>query len=397
MDALWLLGNPARLFRVPCEQVVINKQGELINSAASFEVKAGTLQEFAALCEQVNVVVLVAANTPLDNRWYPDIPAKLARVALILENSHPEAQVQLTLAGIDGFVSAGMDEQSFTQLLQKIIDDKQSINSLQDELKNYSTLAFTAMSSASEMGTVAIFAEKVQGAMDLHRLANLVLTCLSDLRVDGVVQFTFDDDTSIFPPDASLSFQRLLQNAYKTDARIVSHERFLLFCFDHVQLLVTDAPHLDPDRYGRLRDVLAHVVSIAESRAKTLKVNTLLKIQQDNTRMVMMLLEMASVDNRNSVKEIMTELSLSLRSMAMGFDLNMEQESQLLGLSEKALNSLEGLQEATSAVEEHFRSLLQQLDAASHLLQSANIDQAIGSSQGASNDDNHSDSRVELF
>lgn len=397
MDALWLVGNPAKLFRAPCERMIINKQGELMNSAAGFEVKAETPDEFVALCEQVNVVLLVAANRLLDNLWHSVIPAKVARVGLIVENSHPEAQVQLTLAGIDGFVSASMDEQNFSQMLQKIIDDKQSISSLQEELKNYSTLAFTAMSSASEMGTVAVFAEKVQGVMELHRLANLVLTCLSDLSVDGVVQFTFDDDTSVFPPDASLSSQRLLHNAHQTDARIVSHGRFLLFCFDHVQLLVTDAPHLDPDRYGRLRDVLAHVVSIAESRAKALKVNTLLKIQQDNTRMVMMLLEMASVDNRNSVKEIMTDMSLAMRSMAMSFDLNMEQESMLLGLSEKALNSLEGLQEATSAVEEHFRSLLQQLDTASNLLQSADTDQAAGAGEGASCNDNHSDSRVELF
>lgn len=397
MDALWLLGNPARFFRAPCERMIINQQGELIENVARFEVKAETAEEFVALCEQVSVVILVATNRLLDNRWFPNIPANVARVGLILENTHPEAQVQLTLAGIDGFVSAGMDEQSFTQTLQKIIDDKQSINSLQEELKNYSTLAFTAMSSASEMGTVAIFAEKVQGVMELHRLANLVLTCLSDLNVDGVVQFTFDDDTSIFPPDASLLTQRLLHNAHQTDARIVYHGRFLLFCFDHVQLLVTDAPHLDLDRYGRLRDVLAHVVSIAESRAKALKVNTLLKIQQDNTRMVMMLLEMASVDNRNSVKEIMTDMSLAMRSMAMSFDLNMEQESMLLGLSEKALNSLEGLQEATSAVEEHFRSLLQQLDTASNLLQSADTDHPTGAGAGASQDDNHSDSRVELF
>jgi DNA-binding NarL/FixJ family response regulator len=399
MEALWLLGNPTRLFRAPCERMIINKQGELIDNAALCEVSAETSDEFVALCEQVDVLVLVAADGLLDNLWFSFIPANLARVGLMLENSHPEAQVQLTMAGIDGYVSSSMSEHNFTQILRKIIDDKHSISGLQEELKNYSTLAFTAMSSASEMGTVAVFAEKVQEVMELHRLANLLLTCLADLRVDGVVQFVFDDDISIFPVDAPFSSQRLLQNALQTDARIVSHGRFLLFCFDHVQLLVTDAPHVDPDRYGRLRDVLAHVVSIAESRAKTLKVNTLLKVQQDNTRMVMTLLEMASVDNRNSVKEIMMELSLSLRSMAMGLDLNMEQEAQLLGLSEKALNSLEGLQEATSAVEEHFRSLLQQLDTASNLLQSADTDQSntAEASDNRGQDENHCDSRVELF
>jgi hypothetical protein len=84
----------------------------------------------------------------------------------------------------------------------------------------------------------------------------------------------------------------------------------------------------------------------------------------------------------------MTGLSDSLRQMATGLDLNMEQEAELLGLSERALNSLEGLQEATSTAEVHFRSLLQQLDTAANLLQSVEENSSVIA---------ESDSRVELF
>ena len=388
MEALWLMGNPGRCFRVPDQQVIIDRQGELSSSAHSYEVPIATLDEFVALCSQADILVLVAGGRPLDQSWLSAIPPQLSKVGFLANNSHPEARVQLTMTGVDGYVSVSMCQPDFEVVLQKIHEDKQAINNLQEELKNFSAIAFTAMSSASEMGTVAVFAEKVQGVMDLHRLAHLILACLKDLRLDGIIQFMFDEDITLFPADVSISYQRLLHSARESQARIISQGRFLLFSFDHIQLLVTDAPYLDQERYGRLRDVLAHLVSIAEARAKTLKVNTLLKIQQDNTRMVMMLLEMAAADNRNSVKEIMTELSGSLRSMATGFDLNMEQEAELLSLSERALNSLEGLQEATSAVEVHFRSLLQQLDTASSLLQSGEDDQPVVE---------ESDSRVELF
>jgi hypothetical protein len=49
-------------------------------------------------------------------------------------------------------------------------------------------------------------------------------------------------------------------------------------------------------------------------------------------------------------------------------DLTLEQEIAMLRLSEKALQSLESLHEATDAVEIHFRSLLLQLDQAAKLL-----------------------------
>lgn len=388
MDALWLMGNPGRCFRVPHQQIIIDGQGQLSSHATNYEQPLATVDEFIALCAQVDILILVAGSVPLDPLWLSAIPPQLSKIGFLADSSHPEARVQLTMAGMDGYVSVTMHQPDFAVVLQKIHEDKLAINSLQEELKNFSAIAFTAMSSASEMGTVAVFAEKVQAVMELHRLAQLILTCLHDLRLDGVIQFMFDEDITLFPADVSISYQRLLHSARESDARIVSQGRFLLFSFDHIQLLITDAPYLDVERYGRLRDVLAHLVSIAEARAKTLKVNTLLKIQQDNTRMVMALLEMASRDNRNSVKEIMTGLSDSLRAMATGFDLNMEQEAELLGLSERALNSLEGLQEATSAVEEHFRSLLQQLDTVSSLLQSKEEVQSVTA---------ESDSRVELF
>lgn len=390
MDALWMLAEPDRCYRVPDEKLIINAQGELLPGADSYrvEVQPSPATDFATLCEQVDIIILVVGRTPLNTQWLQLLPTRLPKVGFLNERSHPEVRLQLTLIGVDGYITAAMHQTDFAMVLQKISEDKQAVSHLQDEIKNYSSIAFTAMSSASEMGTVAIFAEKVQAVMDLQRLAALIQVCLGELGLEGVTQFVFDKEESIFPSDVPVSYLKLLHSARESEARIISHERFILFSFEHVQLLVTNAPVRDEERYGRLRDVLAHVVSIAEARAKTLKVNTLLKAQQDNTRMVMMLLEMASVDNRNSVKEIMTELSESLRLMATGFDLNMKQEAQLLQLSERALNSLEGLQEATSAVEEHFRSLLTQLDAASSLLQAPSA---------AESWDEDAAGRIELF
>ncbi len=387
MDALWLVGSPARCYRVPDQQMIINNQDELISDAAKYHIPVASAVEFTGLCTQVSLVVLVA-GTGLEQEWQDAIPCHLPKVGLLTHHCHADVQEQLGALGIDAYVSSSMIPADYDLVLRKVHDDKHALNALHQELKNFSSIAFTAMSSASEMGTVAVFAEKVQEVMELERLAHLIHACLGDLGVSGVVQFIFDQDVRLFPERISASYLRLLNFACESAARIVSQGRFLLFSFEHLQLLVTDAPAHDEERYGRLRDVLAHMVSIAEARAKTLKVNSLLKVQQENTRMVMMLLEMSSRDNRNAVKEIMTELSDSLRMIAMGFDLNLEQETALLGLSEKALVSLESLQETTTVIEEHFRSLVQELEAASHLLDTP---------ETADDEVQEQDSRVELF
>lgn len=369
MDALWLISGQNTFYLVPDDQLIIDKQGSLLAYAATCEENATTSLEIADLFAQSNVVILAATQRLFDTRMLALIPPTLPKVAFFLESTPMAVRDQIVAYGVDGYSSSSMGQADYAMVLKKVCDDKKALNNLQDEIKNYTNIAFTAMSSASEMGVVTVFAEKVQAVMEFDRLAQLVFSCLGDLGIQGVIQFAFEDEVLHYPKDTSPSYKFLLESAIGSNARIVSNGRFLLFSFTQMQLLVIDAPHDDAERYGRLRDLVAQLVSIAESRAKTLKVNSMLKVQQENARTVMMLLEMASKDNRNSVKEIMMDLSLSLRSMAMGMDLTLEQETKMLGLAEKALNSLEGLQEATVAVEEHFRSLLQQLDGAASLLQ----------------------------
>lgn len=368
MNALWMMAGEEGAYLVPDEQLILKRSGELLPFGMGCYDSCPQPEDWLALLAQSELVVLVAGQTLFDTGRLAQLPAAMPKVVLLLEEASPRVRGQLSALGIDAYASIGMAGEDFAAVLLKTCADKKALNALQDELKNYSSLAFTAMSSASEMGVVAHYAEKVQSTKELAELALLTFNCLRDLGLQAVMQFRFDKDISHYPLDAPESYKRLLQGALQSANRIVSHGRFLLFNFTQVQLLALDAPFEDEARYGRLRDLLAHIVSIAEARAKTLKVNTMLRAQQENSRTVMMLLEMASRDNRNSVKEIMTELSTELRAMAMSMDLNLEQEAQLLSLAEKALNSLESLQEATMAGEEYFRSLLEQLDDAASLL-----------------------------
>lgn len=368
MEALWYFSGQKGIYSVPDQQVIINHQGDLLPFASTCAEEPVSLEDFVELCQKHQVILLVIDQGRFDDAYLNIVPPHLARLALASPYGTETARHQVDKFGADAYVFAGMNHNDFAAVMKKAVEDKQATDALQDELKKYSDIAFTAMSSASEMGMVALMAESVQSAADLPRLAQLTINSINDLGMDAVVQFTFDDKVTLFPENTSASYKRLLESSLASNSRIVSHGRFLVFSFNHVQFLITNAPIHDNDRYGRMRDVLAHIASISESRAKTLQVNEMLKEQQDNSRMVMMLLEMASRDNRNSVKEIMTELSFSLRHMAMGLDLTLAQETAMTALADKALESLEGLQQATVAVEEHFRSLLQQLDDAASLL-----------------------------
>ncbi len=385
MDRLWFFSETRQIFWVPNVDSIVDKSGLPKPGMAEFEINLKDAVEFGAFCVRSDQVVLVSSSLEFAPDYLAAIPAHMARLALIKSGTPAPAREQLDKLELDAYILSPFDD-AVGDVLQKSLDDKNSLLALQDELKNYSSIAFTAMSSASEMGVVAFYAQSVQNISDMNRLAQQTLRCLKDLSVQGFIQFSFDDSVHIYPENISTNYRDLLEWTRTSVHRIVSQGRFFIFNFENAQFLITDAPVEDPDKYGRLRDIIAHIVSIAEARAKTIKVNGLLKQQQENTRMVMSLLEMASRDNRNSVKTIMTDLSMALREIATGLDLTLEQEVAMLKLSEKALASLESLHTTTDAVEVHFRSLILQLDQAAKLLETDDVPEQI-----------ESESSVELF
>lgn len=368
MEKLWWFVDTNTFFRVPKGELIVDDQGLQLDSADCYLVEVNEAADFALQCELVDQLMLVSGRQLFNQEYTAIIPAKMPVLVLVKATTSSDARLQLKKLDLDGWIFNPFTAEALNQSIQKSFDDKKSILALQEELKNYSDIAFTAMSSASEMGIVALYAQTVQGISNMERLADQTLTCLKDLSVKGFIQFSFDDSEEIFPKAIAPGYRALLDQCQMSHNRIISHGRFLIFNFDNTKFLIIDAPIANPDKYGRLRDVIAQIASIAEARAKTIKANAMLLDQQEKIRSVMALLEMSSRDNRNSVKRIMLDLSISLREHAVGLDLTLEQEATMLQLSERALSSLECLHEATDAIEEHFRSLVDQLDVATSLL-----------------------------
>jgi hypothetical protein len=371
MSHIWFFSETWQILSVPGVGSVMDEDGLPKKNMLEYEVEATNPTEFQTMCEGAEQIILVSSEKEFAQDLVVKMPASIPRVALIKQGTPISVREQLYKLELDAYILSPFDDNAINLALKKFADEKQALAALQDELKNYSSIAFTAMSSASEMGVVAFYAQSVQSISDMNRLAQQTLRCLKDLSVQGYIQFSFDDKVYIYPENISKGYLNLLKQTRSSDCRIVSQGRFFIFNFENAQFLITDAPVEDSDKYGRLRDVIAHIGSIAEARAKTIKANEMLKAQQENTRTVIKLLEMASLDNRTSVKTIMTDMSLSLREIATSLDLNLEQETAMLALSEHALTSLESLYETTDAVESHFRSLLLQLDQAAKLLESS--------------------------
>lgn len=368
MLTLWFFSGTLGFYLVPESKVIIDETGQLLPLAHDYRIDIKTVSELQPHLARVEVIIFAAEDKLFDAEFLAVIPPNIPKVMIIGDTTPSAVRQQINALRPDACLFEGVNKENFSATLEKACADKLTATKHQEDLEKYADLAFTAMKSAAEMGVVTLFAERAQAVSDISRLAKLCLSCLNDLNVDGIIQFSFDDECTVYPADAADTYKKLVRTARTAVSRITSSGRFLLYSFNHVQMLITNAPYQDEVSYGRLRDVLAPIVSVTEARLKTLRVNELLKKQQAKSKEVMALLEMASRDNRVAVKTIMTDLSLALRDMATGLELTLAQENALLSVSEDALESLEGLHESSRAIEEYFLHLLAQLDRAANLL-----------------------------
>jgi hypothetical protein len=225
MDKLWYFSETGQIYWVPRADSIVNEDGIPEFDVAEFEVKLKDAAEFATFCERSDQIILVSSPQEFSADYIRAIPITIPRVALIKQGTPALAREQLDKLELDAYLLGPFDTLTINSTLERSLDDKNSLIALQEELKNYSSIAFTAMSSASEMGIVAFYAQSVQNISDMDRLAQQTLRCLKDLSVRGFIQFSFEDSVHIYPENIPKTYSDLLDWTRTSEHRIVSHGR----------------------------------------------------------------------------------------------------------------------------------------------------------------------------
>ncbi|MBV1920139.1 MAG: hypothetical protein KUG73_05620 [Pseudomonadales bacterium] len=252
-----------------------------------------------------------------------------------------------------------------------------------------SETARVAMEAASEIGHVMHLVDALAHTNCFDGVAEKVGKLFSALGLRYHLQIFDGHDTYRYSTDViNDSIRHLFDNAAHSEVRIIEHKRLVLLRFDHVIIILINAPWEDSDRYGRVKDLLCQTGPALESRIRTIMVSNLIEDQHEKVMSIMNMMRQLSMDNQTNTRNIMKGLSEKLEVSAMSLDLNEEQEQHLLGLSTEALDSLETLYTTNDALEGHFLYLIDSLTRV-HKLTSEEMKKA--------EDENEGDDEIELF
>ncbi|NML26124.1 response regulator [Zoogloea dura] len=151
---------------------------------------------------------------------------------------------------------------------------------LEERVEQASSIAFSAMSSAAELGTVLHF---LQSSFASHSVAGLnaaLADALNQYGVEYILELRAGGESVCFSGQGAATQleKSILEHVRLMDRIFQFHDRMVIN-YPSITLLVHGLPIEDETRLGRMRDNLALLVEGADSRLKALSGQVLLSRQ----------------------------------------------------------------------------------------------------------------------
>ncbi|MFO1346725.1 MAG: hypothetical protein U1E85_10555 [Rhodocyclaceae bacterium] len=237
-------------------------------------------------------------------------------------------------------------------------------------MANYaSRTAMTAMSSASEVGSLLQTLQTFNNCADFKALIDAALAGLAGYGLEGAVQIRTTNGTltTTTRGEASPLEASVISHMAGMD-RIVQYRTRLSITYPAVSLLVSNMPTEDPDRCGRLRDHLAVLVESAEVRTNTLIADARSRLRGERIAAAVQRISatLSEIDNeqrqtRVATSQAIQDLTASLERAWVRLALTEQQELFIAGVASEGITRVQDAQLAEASQQDKMSSVVREL------------------------------------
>ncbi len=203
-----------------------------------------------------------------------------------------------------------------------------------EQLEAHHKVAMEAMSYSSELGQVLEFYKACEASKALDDLANFLFVTTSTLGLSCSLQIYSDNNQSIgYSHSGSLSpIESEIMLAARNQPRFFDFGKRTILNYKRFSLLIKNMPIDNPEKYGRIKDILGSLADALESRMDVLLFRSSVKQKQNVVDMV----GNTMMDIDSSLMNLQKENVAALDDMIE----NLEEALLILGLTEHQENSI---------------------------------------------------------
>ncbi len=277
--------------------------------------------------------------------------AESSDIPVLFLSAHADTneQMQGYAAGGDDYLIKPCEPETLRAKVKVMLRYRDQRHILKQQYVEAQKTAHIAMMGSSEIGIALQFLEQSYLINDYDELAKAFFTLIDKLQlVCAVMFFTHDTPQCYFSDGAISPLEQVLLEKMRTQNRIFDFEHRTFINYPNVTLLIKNMPVSDPERYGRIKDLLPTVLGSLSNKIFAMKTSHAVHTQSKTLSVSFEQIKTTLISLSHSLRESQSESTKVLREMLIEMQdflprlgLEEDQESYILDHIEKSsANSL---------------------------------------------------------
>lgn len=292
-------------------------------------------------------------------------------VPIVFLSSHSTLRERLQgyEVGADDYLVKPFEAEHLLARINVLIKYHEERQELRAQYEIAQKTAIIAMTGSSELGQAMYFMERSLGYSTIDETVQGLFESTDRLSLDCCVMIALDDEIYWYSSEGTISpLEKELIEMCDRSIRFLDFGSRTIVNYPTISLLVKTMPLDDPERYGRLKDLLPILVSGVNTKINVLRTQESLSRQSGNmlkssTLIRNNLYHLAStiLENRNHSTKLMEDLVQGLSSDLMRMGLEEDQEEYLLNCIDTTIQEAMAEMDAGKEIREGFSFILANL------------------------------------
>ncbi|MFT7243656.1 MAG: DNA-binding response OmpR family regulator [Candidatus Azotimanducaceae bacterium] len=161
-----------------------------------------------------------------------------------------------------------------------LVGHKEVEKSLRESAQEAQKMAMMALTSTSELGQVIQFVESIANITSMDALAAQVLKTCKNMALNCVLSIEADNQTLWYSHASGVTpLEQDVIIMLKEQQRINDFGTRTVINYPLTSIMIKNMPHEDPERYGRIKDIVPAILTTANGKIEAMNSNSALKRQ----------------------------------------------------------------------------------------------------------------------
>lgn len=351
-----------QILAIDDEPLTQNFIQQVLKKEHAIELASNGQDGLKLAAEQQPDLIILDVNMPGMNGYEVCTQLKqnpaTANIPVLFLSAHTDTEEQLKgyEAGGDDYLIKPCEPETLRAKVMVMSRYRTEQEKLNARYQDAEKTAHIAMAGSSEIGMGMQLVEQSFLINNFEELASALFVFTNKLQLNCAVMFFTDAGPQCFFSDGSASpLEIQLLEKMREQTRIYDFQHRTFINYPNVTLLIKNMPVDDPDRNGRIKDLLPTVLGALNNKLLTMNTSSLiqsqadeLKLSFDNIQTSLLKLTNSLGDAANKSNHIMRQLYTDMQDFLPKLALDEDQETFILDHIEKTSIESNELNKASS-------------------------------------------------